>query len=210
METLKKYWIYLVLAAVGIWWFFTGDTPVNLLKDLVGRGRRLSLTTSDSDGNVLENVDDLVEAASALLGRPVSKDAYILARISRSEHGSAGQKEKALIQRVCMNDAAMHGWSIWFTATSDKGFGRQRGRRYSTAQDPYEDDLAIAEENLAGELADDSSGATHFVHKTGFKTITEYREICDKWYREAGIVPVDVGGVSSLMIFLPESQVQNG
>lgn len=207
MSFLRKHWFAIIAVAMFVWWFFTGDTLVNVIANLIGRGRRLGTHHQDANGNNIENTDDLVAGASAIMGRPVSKDAYMLASVSASEHPAAGPKEKALIQRVMMNDAAAHGWSLEYVITVGKGMGEQSGRRCSTVNGPWEDDLLLAEANLAGTQPDDSNGATKFVHKTGFKTLTDYQELCDKWYAEGGVVPVDVGGVTSLRIFLPESEV---
>jgi hypothetical protein len=209
VEKLRKHWVFVVGLAVFVWWFFTGDTPVNILANIIGRGRRLGTHTLDDSGTVIESLDDLVAGASSIVGRPVSADAYMLAAVSASEHAKAGAKEKALIQRVMMNDADKQGWSLQFCITVGRGMGEQSGRRCSTVNGPWEDDLALAEANLAGAQPDDSGGATKFVHKTGFKTITDYYAVCRDWYAESKIVPVDVGGVSSLRIFLPESQVNS-
>lgn len=207
MEFVKKYWLGLGALGLVAWWFFTGDTPVNVIAHLIGRGRRLGTHHLDAAGNVIESLDDLVAGASAILGRQVMPEAYLLASVSASEHAHAGAKEKALIQRVMMNDAAAHGWSLAYTIMLDQGMGEQLGRRCSTANGPWEDDLLLAESNLAGTQIDYSGGATKFVHATGFRKITDYQEICARWYAESRIVPVDVGGVSSLRIFLPEAEV---
>jgi len=210
MEWLKKHWFLLTATLATAWWFFTGDTPLDILNGLINRGRRLSMSSLDDSGTVVEDVDDLVANASAILGRPVSKDAYTLARVSASEHANAGQREKAAIQRVMMNDAQAHGWSIWYVVTVGKGLGHQSGRRCASASDPYEDDLLIAEANLDGSIADETSGATRFVHKTGFASITKYQALCDRWYAESKIVPVQLDGIPNFRIFLPESAVSNG
>ena len=207
MENVRKHWLFLTGFAIFVWWFFTGDTPMNILANIIGRGRRLGTHTLDDSGTVIESLDELVAGASAIVGRPVSADAYMLAAVSASEHAHAGAKEKALIQRVMMNDADAQGWSLQYCITVGKGMGKQSGRRCSTVNGPWEDDLALAEANLAGTQPDDSGGATKFVHVTGFHFITDYYAVLDKWYKESKIVPVDVGGVSSLRIFLPESQV---
>ena len=210
MEWLKKYWFFLTVAGIAIWWFFTGDTPVNIIANIIGRGRRLATLTQNEDGDGIENVDDLVAGAASILGRPVDRDTFVLAIISASEHPRAGEKEKALMQRVVMNYAASRGESIEQAATGGRGLGHQAGRYCSTVNGPWEDDYTLAERNKAGTQPDDSGGAKHFVHKTGFKTLTDYQEVCDSWYASMGVVPVDVGGVSSLRIFLPESEVQSG
>lgn len=210
MGTLRRYWFW-VLVGLGVaWWFFTGDTPVDVLMGLVGRGRRLSVRTIDDSGTVVESLGDLVAQAVAVLGTDVQPDAYLLASVSASEHPNAGEREKGAIQRVMMNDANAHGWSIEYVVTVGKGMGKQSGRRCSSARDPYEDDLRIAVANLNGTQADETSGATKFVHKTGFKTLSDYSALCAKWYASSKVVPVALDGIPSFRIFLPEDSVTGG
>jgi hypothetical protein len=169
----------------------------------------LTTHNQDADGNGIEDLQDLIGQAVGAAGRTISEGAYVLASVSSSEHGNAGQKEKALIQRVLMNYAAARGVSILQAATGGKGLGTQPGRYCSTANGIFEDDLQIAEANLAGELTDDSEGAEHWVHKTGFATLGDYQRVCAKWLKEMRVVPVDIGGVSSMRIFLPQDQVSS-
>ena len=204
----KHLLLWFGLSGLLAWWFFTGDTPVMLAATLVGgRGSRLTTHHQDDNGDNVEALSDLIAQATAAAGHDVSEDAYVLASVSSSEHGNAGAKEKALIQRVLMNEADSRSVSILQAATGGKGLGTQPGRYCSTANGIFEDDLKLAEANLAGTLQDDSAGALHWVHKTGFKTLTDYQAVCDSWYASMKIVPVDVGAVSSLRIFLPENQV---
>ena len=211
MEWLKKNWFWLLAAGFGGWWFFTGDTPIMLALSFVGRGRRLGTQTQDADGNGLENIDDLVAGAAAVIGQPVDRETYILASVSASEHAHAGAKEKALIQRIVMNYAAARGESIEQAVTGGKGLGTQPGRYCSTANGPWEDDYALAAANRAGTQEDDSYDSQHWVHKTGFKTLTDYYSTCDRWFASMKVLPVDVGGVSSMRIFLTQDVIaQNG
>ncbi len=205
MDFLKKNWLWLLLGGFGAWWFFTGDTPIMLITNFIGRGRRLGTHNQDDKGNNIESVDDLVAGAAAIVGRPVAREAYILAAVSASEHAHAGEKEKTLIQRIVMNYAAAEGVSIEQAVTGGHGMGTQPGRYCSTANGPWEDDLKYSEANRAGTAEDYSYGAKHWVHKTGFKTLTDYQNVCDSWFESMGIVPIDVGGVSSLRIFVPQS-----
>jgi hypothetical protein len=197
----------LAAAGLGTWWFFTGDNPIMVVQGLLGRGRRLTLMTLDEAGNVQEDIDDLTEAAGELLGRPVERDALLLAILSSSEHGNAGEREKAAIQRVALNRVT-GSKDLLEVLTSGRGLGKQGPRQFATSKDAFEDDLAIAEANLAGELEDNTHGATRFVHKTGFASLTRYSEVCAKWYDESGIVPIDIIGVSSLRLFIPEARAQ--
>jgi hypothetical protein len=208
MIWIRKYWIAALLVALGAWWFFTGDNPVQAAINILGRGQRLTMLTLDGDGNAMESLDDLTDSASEIVGRPIHRDALLLAIMSGSEHASAGQREKAAMQRVALNRVTLTK-DIESVLTSGKGLGKQGPRQFSTARDAYEDDLLIAEANLAGDLEDETGGATRFVHWTGSGWATgSYQATCDKWYRESGIVPIDIGGVSSLRLFISEARAK--
>jgi len=209
MESLKKHWVLWLFGAGVVYWFLTGSTPMMSLRALVGRGRRLATLHQDADGNGTDDIDAAIASASAIVGHSISRDAFVLGCVSASEHWDAGTKEKALMQRIVMNAASDSGNSIEQQATSGKGFGHQSGRYCSTVNGLWEDDLACAEGNLAGSLPDDSLDSKHWVHKYGFTSVNGYDDLCAKWYDEMRIVPIDVGGVSSCRIFIPESQVQS-
>jgi hypothetical protein len=203
---MRRHWFLIIGLAALLWWLTTGDIPlISALQNILGRGRRLSATTMDEDGTVTDSEDDLVAAAGKLLGRDVSEDAYTLARIADSEHPSSSIREKAAIMQVCVNDAQTHGWSILQAATSGKGYGHQSGRRYSTARDPYEATLILAEALLAGEVANETRGATHFVHVTGFASAAAYATLCLRWFESMKIVPVKLPGIVSYRLFVPAS-----
>lgn len=202
---MRGWFVWIAIAAVAGWWFFTGDTPLDLLEALVNRGRRLTMITLDSEGNALESLDDLCEAAGKILGWPVEPNAMVLAIMSGSEHAAGGVKEKALLQRVAMN----RGSDLVQVITSGHGLGKQGSRRqFATSRDAYEMDLLIAQSNLDGGIPDDSMGAKYFVHKTGFASLTGYADTCRRWFDSMGIVPVDVGQVGSLRIFIPLADAQ--
>ena len=194
-----------LLVAIAAWWFFTGDLPDGVWRRFVGRGRQLSRSTLSDGANCDQTIDDLVAQAAATMGRAVATDAYLLARVSASEHGGANAREKGAIQWVCKNDAAAHGWSISYTVTVNPGtLGTQAGRRYSTRFDPCEDDLEVAELILAGQLADITGGAQHFVHKSpAFVVSGGWSRVLTNW---AGLSPVYLGNVSSLVVFVPSDQ----
>lgn len=206
-------WLALALAA---WWFFVGDNPAHLVNQFVGRGRKLTTSHLDDAGNLIESPQDLQAQIALALGRSVDLDAVLLARVSASEHAGAFTKEKTAIQWVCRNDAQEHGWSIQYTVTVNPGsLGVQTGRRYSTRggglageREIHEDDLQIAEDILAGRSLDITGGAAKFVHKTGFKSVAAYLGLVAKWQQD-GLSPVFLGGVSSLVVFLPTSQIQS-
>jgi hypothetical protein len=202
---IGKHLLALVIVAGLVYWFFTGSDPIMLARALAGNGKKLTRHHVDASGTVIESLDDLLAQASRVRGKPVSADAYRLASVSASEHWDAGPKEKSLIQRVVLNRVAQWGQSMDEAVTAGKGFGKQSaGRPVSTVNGPWTLDLELAESNLAGELDDDSRGACFFVHATGFRRMTDYEAICAKWKETHGVVPGDVGGVSSLRIFVPE------
>src|SRR6185369_16563040 len=92
------------------------------------------------------------------------------------------------------------GWSMLYTiAGPDHLFGRQRGWRYASGQDPYENDLAIAEAVEAGELGDNTGGAVKFVDINSFgaqEGSGSYGDTRDQWARE-GLSPRKVDGAAS-------------
>lgn len=213
MNTPRNLVLWVAVAAVLGWWFFMGDNPVQLVRQFVGRGKRLTRTTLNG-GDLVQTVDEVVAQVRAAMGREVSEDAVLLARVSASEHAGAAEREKSAIQWVCLNDARKHGWSVRFTVTANRGgLGTQPGRRYSTARDLYEDDLYIAESILAGQIPDFTYGATKFVHYTGFRRFQDFlaaRPKVQAWIDEGGLAPVFLGEVSTLVVFLPKGQVRDG
>jgi hypothetical protein len=164
--------VFLLALAVG-----GGAYVVPAIIDLVGRGRRLN----DTSGNLVDlsiqvDPDELASAAGDVMGRPVSLDALALARMARSEEGSAPREVKALLCHVAMNDAAAHGWSVLHTITVSSNpsrsglFGNQTSRRYSSVSDPYEEDLLVAEGVISarasgGGDADPTGGAVKFFNR---------------------------------------------
>ncbi len=184
-----------------------------IVLDMTKRGKRLSTTTLDGDLKVPIDPAQLARRASAVVGREVNVNAYALARMLRSEHGSAGPEVKRLLAWVCLNDAAELGWTVIRTLTYSTViqrvgyFGRQITRRYSTAQDPYEQDLRIAETVLderASGSGDPTIGAVKFVDQSAFSSqagATSYAAVAARWAKE-GLQPfrIPVAG-SSLMFF---------
>ncbi len=183
-----------------------------LVADLTRRGDRLTTTSLDADGKVPIAPTDLAAQVSATLGRPVTAGAYGLARMLRSEEGSAPALVKRCLAWVAMNDARELGWNLlklltYSTVSSRLGFfGKQISRRYSTAQDPYENDLAIAEAaideyNRGG--TDPTDGAVKFVNKNAFASqagASSYEAVAAKWARE-GLQPTWIDGTPSYLVF---------
>jgi hypothetical protein len=188
----------------------------NLVTDFARRGRRLSTTKLDTLLRVPVDPAELARAAAALLGRPVDLTAYALARMLRSEEGSATSVVKRLIAWVALNDAAELGWPLARTLTystkpeRNGWFGRQITRRYSTAQDPYENDLLLAEAVLLERDhggVDPTGGAVKFVNKRAFAAqagASSYEAVEKRWAKE-GLRPAFVVGAPSHLVFFRRS-----
>lgn len=171
--------IFLILGLLAI--SSAADIPVlgtvlPTLEDLAVRGQRLTTCTSDANGVVNESPDDLANAASAVVGRTVTVDAYSGARMVRSEEGSAGETAKSYLVHVCLNLADQAGTDLTGfctqhnTGSRDGHYGKQISGQVSTTQDPYENDLAASEYALAqrAQGIDATGGALHFVDKAAF------------------------------------------
>jgi hypothetical protein len=143
--------------------------------DLTTRGQRLTETYLNVDASIPEEPQDLANAAAQVVGRPVDVDAYSAARMVRSEEGSLSPEVRALLVHVALNDArALGGWTLThlmtYSTNSDVSglYGHQATRRYSTALDPYEQDLGVAEQVIAQRAAggdDPTGGATKFFNR---------------------------------------------
>lgn len=133
------------------------------------RGRRLTRATTDDNGDIVESPAELAAQASQVVGRDVNVNAYALARNIHSEEASSDSPTQAAIAYVAVN--VSHG-DIVGLLTRDKNpsgvgkFGHQSGRWASTAADPYESDLQIAETVLSGNVPDPTNGAVHYFRPT--------------------------------------------
>jgi hypothetical protein len=181
---------------------------VDLTADLLDQSERLTDAPASSSGVVPETPAELAEEAAVTLGRFVSVDAYALARMIRSEDGRGSPRRKIAIAWVAVNAArARRVGLLQLLTTNDRRapfkFGIQRGGWCSTAQDPYEVDLKVAERVLDGELADPTGGAIRFVHRDAFgvqEGTGSYASVVERWGAE-GLRPVDLGDVGDLVVF---------
>lgn len=173
---MSKRWAWL-LSAIGIGWYFRDalfssvDGGINFVSDLVGSGQRLTTSSTNSDGVVLQDPDHLLAEACETVGRDISADAYALARMVRSEAGSSDLLTKVRLANVAMNQARSLGWSVYDvivyhkTASRDGRYGAQISGRFASTRDPYESDLEAAEKALQGDI---TGGATNFAHQSAF------------------------------------------
>lgn len=208
--TVRRQWQLLALAAavVAVFAIWGPTYMVPFVIDLVGRGRRLSDTSGLLAAKTIEaDPDKLTYDAAEIMGRPVSKDAYAAARMVRSEEGSQPRDVKALLVHVAINDAREHGWSLFFTLTvsSDPSrtgyFGNQTSRRYSTAFDPYEEDLLVAEQVIASRAAggeDPTGGAVKFFNRGPLGALGN--DWPDSWDAE-GLVSENVPPAPDRLVF---------
>lgn len=183
-----------------------------LMADLTRRGSKLTTTSLDADGKVAVAPVELVAQAVGVVRRPVDPSAYALARMLRSEEGSSGPEVKRLLAWVAMNDGEQLGWDLlrlmtFSTVGSRKGyFGKQISRRYSTAQDPFENDLYIAEAAIAERGAgggDPTAGSVKFVNKRAFGSqagASSYEAVAARWAKE-GLAPTLIAGAPTHLVF---------
>lgn len=198
---MNRRWLWLVILGIAIMGFWNRDT----LKDMVTRGKRL--TTSSGDP-VTQTPAQLAAEASRVAGHAVSVEAYALARMIRSENGSGTVLAKQAVAHVALNDARAHGWTLLYTLTVNSrrpagSFGSQRGGRYSTSRDPYENDLVIAEYAISGVLPDPTGGADKFVHKGAFgvqEGTGSYDSVVRRWAAD-GYQPTEIPGTGDLVVF---------
>jgi hypothetical protein len=190
----------------------SSETARDWIVDLTKRGRRLTVTELDEDLKVPSYPEQLAAKAMGVLGRPVTPTAYGIARMVRSEEGSGSPTTKRYLVWVLLNDSRALGWAplktlTYSTSTVRKGFfGKQITRRYSTARDPYENDLLIAEAVLAEYEAgrpDPTGGAVKFVNKLAFGVQAgtgSYAAVLAKW-RADGLEPLNLPGAPDELVF---------
>jgi len=173
----EKQWLWIAVA-VGGYLLLRRGGPIravqdvtDIIGDIVGRGRRLSHSTLDDNGVVQEDVDDLLVQAVNVVGSDFGRDAYALARMVRSEDGSADLATKVRLANVAINQARDLGMTpegvILYHKTDFRSgkFGRQISGRFASTLDPYEIDLKAALQALQG---DTTQGATNFAHQSAF------------------------------------------
>jgi hypothetical protein len=211
MWSNEEKWLLGGLAVLGalFWGRRAASTVATTVVDFLGRGARLTYGTLGDDGIVAEDPAELVAAASLVMGREISTDAYALARMARSEGIDAGalRIHVALNDLADLNDRRGFGWSasdlITYSTDSDaRGhFGIQLHRRYASTQDPYQGDVVLAEGTMAEHArgADQTLGAIKFVDKSSFGVQAgtgSYADLVTRWAKD-GLAPFSIPGESS-------------
>ena len=201
--------VVLVLFHWGYLGNFSGKVPIaSALLDVIDRGKRLTHTSLDDDGNVPDDPQALADEAAAAAGVSVSADEYAAARMVRSEQPHDADEIKALLIHTAINDAKAHGWTLLKALTvssvaSRSGkFGHQKSRRYSTANDPYGADLEVAKKAIADHAAgvDPTGGAQKFVNKWAFRKPESYDVTAASWGKE-GFTPVTIPPAPNHLVF---------
>jgi hypothetical protein len=178
------------------------------------RGRRLTTSTLDSAGVVVQTPGELLEQANEVLaesGDVATLDELALARMGRSE-GVDGMEYR---MHVALNDLDYlqgRGYSVYSSvaalmlhskiSAANGRFSRQNlGKRYATSRDAYEGDLYLARAVIADHQAgiDPTGGARKFVDIDGFATqpgASTYEDTVAAWAKE-GLEPKTLPGASS-------------
>lgn len=144
-----------------------GDGAMDLLDGILRGTRVTNAPYSKTTGAV--NVPPETLAAQA----GVDVDTYSLARMISSEEGRSSNTVKAAVGWAAMNHSNNAGKTITAVLTQNKNhqglYGTQVGGYASTALDPYEGDIAIANAILTGALPDPTGGADQFDRPSGEK-----------------------------------------
>lgn len=161
---------------------------INEVNNLMNATKLTSASHKDDETTVVESPETLAAQAGEKLGEVVGVEEYALARMLRCERTreakGGNEAEGAAIVWVAINDANAHnGGDIVKCLTGGHGFGKQGSlRKYATSlNDPYDVDLYLVRRCLGGQIADPTGGATHFLHRYGFKDPADYESVVAKW-----------------------------
>lgn len=161
----------------------SSETVREGVRDVIVRGKRLSVTTLDARGVVIQYPATIHQQMSVAFGQPLSADICAAARMARSEGAAAAEARV----HVALNDLRKLGWSSLFslitysTASWARGsYGKQfsvdpetgakQKRRYASTRDAYESDVQRAIHAIADHEAgnDPTGGAVKFVDRSSF------------------------------------------
>lgn len=173
-------------------------------------GPKVTSSTLGPDGQIVESPDELLAQACASMGRPVSMDAYALARMAASE----GANEARPRMLVALNDGAHYGWDVLKTVTYTKApgqigrFGRQSvggiTRRYGTSLDPTRALVELAERVIPDWEAgnDETGGAEKFYDiGSGQPGARKYEDVVAEWGTENFVPDTLPGYTDTFRIF---------
>lgn len=167
--------------------------------------------------------DRFAVAAEAARKAGVSPDVYALARIAASED----PRKEAKIQKmyVAINDAKRLGWlhngkpDVYRLATYtikkeggkvgiDKDrigiFGKQKGRRYATTNEPKPLDLQLAQAVWDKRIPDMTKGAVKFIDPASLakqEGVTKTFAQIDETWRKGGLKPHSIPGIKGTIFY---------
>jgi len=199
----KREWLMVgggVGLAVLVWRYRSLAAPVAIAAgyavNTFSRGQRLTHTSADADGVIQDDPAALVAAASAVMGRPISAQAYALARMGRSE-GVDGMEHR---MHVALNDLAelrarYPGTYPDLEQLMIHSKNPISDGRFSKQGD-YELALRVITDHGSG--IDPTGGAVKFVDKDSFgvqEGTSSYASLIARWAGE-GLEPSNVEGAS--------------
>ncbi len=188
-----------------------------VLAKLQGRGSRVGRATHPNTLGVVEDdPQSLADSAALDLG------VYALARMISSEEGNSPQAQKVAVGWAAHNahggnlatvltaghgDADGHFKAQGYQWTSAPGETSKGAAYASTARDPYEDDVAIAQAIVNGGIADPTGGATNWFRPglqddefAAGKVSKDAEGVIASW-TAGGLARVDVPGVDDIAFF---------
>jgi hypothetical protein len=205
-------WPVLIVVGLGLA-IIAGHAGVvgDLLATVGGRGARVGTATSPNALRVIEDDPQRLADSAAL-----DLDTYALARLISSEEGNSPAVEKLAVGWAAWN---AHGPAIAAALLAGKGDAddhfKDQGYAYSTgptstaraagyastALDPHEDDVKLAQAIIAGTAPDPTGGATNFfrprledkLYAAG-KVSRDGAAVIAEW-TAGGLRPVDVPGI---------------
>lgn len=160
------------------------------------------------DGTVSCDPDVMRARTEEQLGRPLSLDAYSVARNVASEAGEGTLAEKIAIAEAAVNRARADGISISRLVMKDgRRYAKQSGLnpRVASSQDPMLEDLVAAELALAGRTGRLARGATHYFAPRYYGE-TSLRELFQRWASGWGSPTMGLAWVGPIAGVRPRSQ----
>lgn len=190
MAFLRKYWAWIVGGVVLLALIIPNPISrvVRQAVKFLSRGKRVNADWPYDKATGLVNAEPKALADEA----GVTQDVFSLATMLSSEHGNDPQVYKEAVGSVALNEAKARGKSITdlllevknpshagfygsqadMEKTTSKG-GHASDRYAATSKPPYEDDIGIASDLIAGNTPDPTNGARQFdsprAQDAGFK-----------------------------------------
>lgn len=209
-----------ILLAVGAAVLIGHDTGVvdDVLGTITGRGGRVGPHASPNGLGIIEEDPEALAAAAGL-----DLTTYALARMISSEEGTSALPYKVAVGWAAWNtfgpgvadgllagkgDADGHFKAQAYRWTSAPGVTSAAGAYASTAQDPHEDDVKIAQGIIGGTVPDPTGGATNFFRPglqdkeyAAGKVSRDGATVLADWHA-GGLSVVPVPGVADDLVFL--------